>query len=229
MNDKLKPKTACSACWLKKYNRPNSQIQQIIWALFLPILALWYFVPAIWYSILVCMIAWLWIAQWQWRKWCDWFCPRWSFLDAYVMRLSPQKKLPNWFYSYKFRLSFIWALFTFLLYNIYNAYPDLSNIWFAFVKTLTITTILSLILALIWRARSWCVICPVWTMSWLIWWGRWALKVDIWKCINCSMCEKVCPMWLAPYKDKSIWTLQSKDCIRCWTCIKNCPVWALRF
>ncbi len=110
----------------------------------------------------------------------------------------------------------------------YQAYPNYDWMAFAFIQTLTITTVLALILALIFRARAWCIICPVWTFSWLIWGKNKPLFISS-KCIDCKKCEMVCPMGLAPYKDKKTGKLQSLDCIKCKTCVYNCPVKALNF
>lgn len=222
--------SSCSTgtCGLKPAKRPNSGKQKILGGLFLPILVAGFFFPWIGLSIFVCMILGLFIAIKKGRKWCDWYCPRGSFLDAYVQPLSPQKPLPKWFYAYSFRLTFITVLFSFLTFNIINAWPDLTGIGFAFVKTLTITTILSLIFGLTFRARAWCVVCPVGTFSGLIGGKKNRLKVDYSKCINCTNCERVCPMGLSPYKDKKEGFLQSPDCIKCGTCVLNCPVGALK-
>ncbi len=209
--------------------RPNETLQKIIGGAFLPILIAGFFYPWIGLSIFVCMLAGLVIAVRQGRKWCDWMCPRGSFLDAYLTRISPQRPLPKWFYSYKFRLSFITLLFSFLTFNIVRAWPHPQLIGFAFVKTLTITTILSFLLAITYRARGWCVVCPVGTFSGLIGGKNMPLKVDYAKCLNCTACERVCPMGLIPYKDKKQGRLQSLDCIKCGSCVRNCPVGALSF
>jgi len=218
-----------SSCGLKPHSRPNEFLQKLVAVFFLPIIIAGYFFPWIGLSIFACMIAGLGISFSRGRKWCDWYCPRGSFLDVFLSPFSPQRKLPAWFYTYSFRLTFIGLLFSFLTFNVYYAYPDLSRIGFAFVKTLTITTILSIILAYFYRARGWCVVCPVGTFSGLIGGTNTPLKVDYGKCLNCTTCERVCPMGLVPYKDKKNGILQSKDCIKCGTCIANCPSGALSF
>ena len=221
--------TPISACPMKPSVRPNSKWQKFLGASFLPILVAGYFYPIIGFVILVCMIAGFTIAIKHGRKWCDVACPRGSFLDFYATKISPQKPLPKWFYTYKFRLTFITILFSFLTFNIVKAWPDITNIGFAFVKTLIITTILSIILAVIFRARAWCLICPVGTFSGLIGGKKGRLKIDFAKCANCTNCERVCPMGLVPYKDKHTGVLNSRDCIKCKTCIANCPTGAISF
>ena len=209
--------------------RPNEKLRKRMSLTFIPVIALGFFIPWLGFSIFVCMIAGLGISIKQSRKWCDWFCPRGSFLDIFIEPISPQKKLPAWFYSYKFRIAFIACLFGFLGFNIYLAWPSFSAIGFAFVKTLMITTVISIVLGVFFRARAWCVLCPVGTFSGMIGGSKNALKVDFGKCLDCTNCERVCPMGLVPYKDKKLGELQSKDCISCKTCISNCPVGALRF
>ncbi len=45
------------------------------------------------------------------------------------------------------------------------------------------------------------------------------------KCISCSLCTKVCPFQLEPYKE---WDgnnqFSNKNCIKCLVCVKKCPV-----
>ena len=218
-----------NACLFKKRVRPNEKWQKIVGGIFIPILVIGFYWPLIGLTVLGCMVIGLAIASRRGRKWCDCFCPRGNFLDIFLTPISPQKKLPQWFYSYKFRLIFIAILFSFLIFNIVRAWPDITKIGFAFVKTLTITSVLSLIAALIFRARTWCIVCPVGTFSGLIGGKKRPLKIDYARCLNCTNCERVCPMGLAPYKDKKKGILQSRDCIKCGTCIENCPTKALSF
>ena len=211
----------------KKSIRPQQKLQKFLGFLLIPIIIIAFFIPWLGFLILACMFAGLSISIKKGRKWCDYWCPRGSFLDEYISRISPQKELPNWFYAYKFRLAFILVLFSFLITNIILAWPDPSLIAFAFVKTITITSILSIILALFLRARTWCLLCPVGTFAGLIGGHKNSLKIDYAKCLNCTNCKIVCPMGLKPYMDKTKGQLQSKDCLKCGTCIANCPTGAI--
>ena len=209
--------------------RPNENAQKWIGGLFLPIVALGFFFPWLGFAVLACMIIGLAIAFRRGRKWCDFWCPRGSFLEYFLTPVSPQKKLPKWIYSYKFRLLFIAVLFSFLIFNIALAWLSLEGIAFAFVKTLTITTIISIILAVFFRSRTWCVLCPVGTFSGLIGGKNDPLEISFAKCLSCTNCSRVCPMGQAPYQDRKVGTFKSKDCLKCETCVVNCPSGALRF
>ncbi len=225
----MKKKLPIKSCPLKTRKRPHQNYQKILGGIFIPIIILGWFYPLIGLSILACMLAGILIAIKKGRKWCDWYCPRGSFLDEFITRISPQKTLPKFFYNYKFRLFFITLLFSFLTFNIIRAYPNPQAIAFAFVKTLTITTILSLILGLFFRARAWCFICPVGTFSALIGKNKKPLQINFDKCLNCTNCKIVCPMGLEPYKSKKKGEFKNGDCIKCETCVANCPSKALKF
>lgn len=209
---------------MNKIKRPHSNAQKIIGFTLIPLIIAGFYFTWIGFMVLGCMIAGLLIAISKGRKWCDYYCPRGSFLDYYIQPVSRKKNLPAWFYSYKFRLLFIAALFTFLTMNVVLAWPNATAVGFAFVKTLTITTIISIVLGVLVKTRSWCVLCPVGTFGGIIGGKKYPLKLNKEKCINCAKCERVCPMGLSPYKEK----LPNQDCIKCSTCVENCPVKALK-
>lgn len=210
---------------MNKIKRPNSHVQKYIGMTLIPLIVAGFYFTWVGYMVLVCMLAGIVISIKSGRKWCDFYCPRGSFLDYYITPISRGKKLPGWFYNYTFRLVFIAALFTFLITNVVLAWPNATAVGFAFVKTLTITTIISVIFGVFVRARTWCVVCPVGTFGGLIGGKKKPLKIDKEKCVDCATCERVCPMGLAPYKEK----LPNRDCIKCSTCVENCPTKALKF
>lgn len=209
--------------------RPHYRAQKIIGGIFPFLLGAGFFIPWIGFSVVGCMIAGMLIAIGNGRKWCDFWCPRGSFFDAFLSHISPQKPLPPWFHSYWIRIPFILGLFSFLTINIILVWPQWDKIAFAFVKTLTITTILSIILALIFRARAWCILCPVGTFSGLIGGKKNSLLIDATTCVDCKKCKLVCPMGLTPYEHKKTGMLQTRDCIKCRTCVIHCPKKSLCF
>jgi NAD-dependent dihydropyrimidine dehydrogenase PreA subunit len=54
--------------------------------------------------------------------------------------------------------------------------------------------------------------------------GKYPLKLDQNLCIDCSRCQKVCPMQLDV---RAVGT--DPDCIKCGRCVEACPKGALRF
>ena len=197
-----KKKLAIKFCPLKKSARPNEKLQKISAAFFLPLLLAAFFWPILGFAILLCMFSGIFFALKNGRKWCDFFCPRGAFLEIFFTKISPQKSLPQFFYSYKFRLFFIFLLFSFLGFNIFSAWPDVQKIGFAFVKTLFATTIFSFFLAIFFRARAWCILCPVGTFAGILGGQKNPLQINFYKCANCTNCRIVCPMGLSPFHDK---------------------------
>jgi polyferredoxin len=215
---------------MKKFKRPNEGKQKILGMVFLLILISGVFIPWLGAGIMfLCIFAGFAIAFFAGRKWCDWYCPRGDFFDAYISKISPGKSLPEWFYSYKFRLTVIAGLFTFLGFNVYLAWPNPEAIAFVFVRTLIITTVISIILAVFFRPRAWCVLCPVGTFVGIVGGKNKPLKIDDKTCTSCTICQKACPMGLAPFKDRKEGKLKSRDCIKCEACVVNCPKKSLEF
>ena len=50
--------------------------------------------PVLGYFIPACMVLGIGIAMFKGRKWCDWYCPRGSFVNTMLRPLSPEKKIP---------------------------------------------------------------------------------------------------------------------------------------
>jgi ferredoxin-type protein NapH len=71
---------------------------------FLRFLAAGWFLPLIGYFIPLCMLMGIGIASFRGRSWCDWLCPRGSFLDALLKKVSRNKKIPQVFRSTPLRL-----------------------------------------------------------------------------------------------------------------------------
>ncbi len=50
-------------------------------------------------------------------------------------------------------------------------------------------------------------------------------KLDEDKCVECMLCEKICPYFAIEYKDKI--TFSDTDCFRCGLCVSMCPTDAI--
>lgn len=211
-----------------KQNKTRQITQLILGALFLPMIAIGFFWPFLGAAfILFCMLAGIITGFFNGRKWCDSSCPRGDFLESYLGKISANKNLPDWFYSYKFRLFAMALLFSFLFTNIYLAWPSQQAVAFAFVKTLIASTIIAIILGVFSFSRAWCMVCPVGTASSLASRKKNQLFIDKTKCSSCNLCQKSCPIKLNPAQDKNRGRLQSKDCLSCGSCVLNCPKKAL--
>jgi len=199
--------------------------QFILGTIFIIIIILGWFFPYIGYFIPACMVVGIVISLFYGRKWCDWYCPRGSFYDTYINIFSKRIKIPLFIRTIKFRIFILVLLMIALSSQIFLIGKSLESIGFIFIKILTITTIIGIIFGIIFQERFWCFLCPVGTLSNLF--GRWKkpLQINSQTCIDCKLCEKVCPMQIAPYKYKkeNIETVFDADCLKCESCVSVCP------
>jgi len=183
-----------------------------------------WFYPYLGYLLLICMVGPLIVASMKGRYWCGWICPRGSFLDYIMARFSRNKPVPAWLKSNPFRIGMIIFLMGMLGTQSYLVWPNLEAIGFVFIKILTITTVVAIVGALLYRPRTWCTFCPVGTMSSWLSHGKKPLTVSN-ACKGCSACAKVCPMDIEPHKASHA----HADCLKCERCIDRCPPKALSF
>ena len=204
--------------------------QYLMGTIFLILLPLGWFYPLIGYFIPLCMIAGIGIASWKGRTWCNWMCLRGSFLDSYTKFINPVRKIPDFFRSLPLRIGVIIFLMSMLTYQIIRLWPDPYAIGKLFMTLLTITTAISVILALIIHQRSWCYICPIGTISSWAGKNRQQLYTKDDLCTDCKLCGKLCPMDLAPHELKEKGKMSFRgDCLKCGLCLTTCPKDALSF
>jgi ferredoxin-type protein NapH len=199
-------------------------------SLFVGLLAAGWFYPFIGYFIPLCMVAGVGMAALRGRQWCNWYCPRGSFADAFLALASPKKIIPRWLRSGPARVAVLLFLMLMLTYQIVRLWPDFTAIGGFFVLLLTVTTIAGILLALFLHQRSWCYVCPIGTLSMWVGKNRHRLTLDQEACITCKVCGKVCPMQLAPHEMKEGPVMvNGGDCLKCGLCVAACPKDALSF
>ncbi|MFH1653325.1 MAG: 4Fe-4S binding protein [Pseudomonadota bacterium] len=159
---------------------------------------------------------------------CGWLCPRGAFFDRIVSRISPHKKIPEFFRNYNFR----WIVFAVLMglmalqiaFDVSNPYH-----WGAvFVRICVITTLIALVVAIIYHPRTWCSFCPMGTLQSVIGGHKKPLKMRE-GCVKCRICEMECPINLQIIDHFKGGVYQSKDCLKCSVCIEACPKDVLYF
>lgn len=208
---------------MSKIPKPKLKKQTLIGLVFITFLiAGWYF-PVFGFIIPACMAFGISISFSKGRKWCEWYCPRGSFYDSALKIISPQKKIPDLFKNLPLRITLLSFLFAMMILQISSHGTNVILIGQFFMTLLTATTAIGVILGVLFHQRSWCYICPVGTAANLIGKDRYKLTVDTKKCVECKLCNQICPMQLQPYNTKS------NDCIKCGDCIKLCPKAALSF
>lgn len=143
--------------------------------------------------------------------------------------LSIKKVIPYLFKKMYFRVAILIILMFMMIFNLVRLWPNSYRIGLLFVTLVTATTALGIILAVIFHQRSWCMICPVGTITHLIGGNKYPLKINPDLCVECKMCAKVCPVQIKPYAFKNSFDglVKDGDCLKCNLCIATCPKKAL--
>ena len=211
-----------------EFKKKRSRLQTITF-LGLPIVLLggWFY-PLIGFLLLGCMAGAIGIALYKGRAWCDWMCPRGSFYDLFLKKLSRRKDIPEFFNKKSVRIAVVLTLLSVLGSQVYLHWGDWNAVGLALVTILTVTTTIGIVLGMIYQERIWCHICPMGTFANYLSDGKYPLAIQE-SCNNCKVCSKVCPMQLKPYMYKKEGIIGNNDCIKCATCVAACPKKALKF
>ncbi|OIP37746.1 hypothetical protein AUJ95_07680 [Candidatus Desantisbacteria bacterium CG2_30_40_21] len=183
--------------------------------------------PLLGYFIPFCMLLGIGIGLVKGRKWCDWFCPRGSFCDVLLKPISPSREIPQFFKGLPLRIGVLSFLMAMMTIQIINHWPDPYKIGMFFIILLTVTTIIGLILALIFHQRTWCYLCPIGSMANWVGRKRYPLRIDANRCPECKSCYEICPIQVAPFKFKENGVVTDGDCLKCGLCVLDCPKKAL--
>jgi polyferredoxin len=186
---------------------------------------LWY--PVLGYFMLLVFAAIFLISPFRGRWFCGNLCPRGSFVDFWVSKVSRKKKIPATLRSLWIRLPIFVLLMGFMGYRIASIIGSLNTfekIGMVFVMKCLVTTTIATLLGSYLSPRTWCSFCPMGTAQRLLGGKRYPLKLAKEKCINCKKCENICPMQLRIRQDDA-----KLDCIKCGRCVNACPKDALKF
>lgn len=214
---------------LSDLKKKRAKYQKFTWlGLPLVVVAGWFY-PLIGFLLLGCMVGALGVALFRGRAWCDWMCPRGAFYDLFIKKASRGKRIPALILSPYTRAFMVALLMSVLGVQTYRHWGDWPAVGLAFVTLLTVTTLVGIILGLIYKERAWCAICPMGTIGALISTGKEPLSIKGSACNDCTACAKACPMQIDPAKFKTIGTVKDNDCIKCSTCVAVCGKKALSF
>lgn len=144
------------------------------------------------------------------RYWCNWLCPRGSFFDTVLRRLSRGRDAPAFFHHPLFRLAWI-AWFTFaVVTGVLAAWGDLNGMSAPFVRLMLLSTGIAIVLGIAFQERAWCMFCPMGTMGNVA--NRLAkllgrdlepqVTIDADACIDCRRCYAACRQQIEPYEHK---------------------------
>lgn len=132
----------------------------MVW--FLPLVVIGgFFYPMLGYLVLAAILFMLALSIFKARYWCWNFCPRGSFLDLGLSKISRNKAIPKIFTKQWFR----WLVFTLIMslfaFQIIRTGGNIMLIGFVFVIMCAVSTVIATILGIITKHRAWCMICPM--------------------------------------------------------------------
>jgi ferredoxin-type protein NapH len=197
---------------------------------FMLLLAAGWIYPLLGYFIPVCMLLGIGLAIFKGRSWCDWYCPRGSFEDSMLAKISRGVRIPAVFRGTPLRVGIMTFLMGMLTWQIIRLWPDPRAIGAFFVLLLSITTTAGVVLGMVYQQRLWCYLCPIGTMSNWVGKNRQPLVMKAESCKECNVCARQCPMQLSPMELKQQDAMSHRgDCLKCSLCVASCPTAALSF
>jgi len=198
---------------------------------FIAVLAFGWKYPVLGFSILACLLLGIAVGLFKGRYWCNWYCPRGSFYDAFAGMFSPHRRVPALLRGMPSRITVLGLLMAVMLSSFLRYWPHPERMGMALVILVSFTTLLGLILAFFLHERTWCMVCPVGTMIKLTSRNTPALLINSASCIECKRCSQVCPMQIRAYdfRKEGESPVTDKDCLGCGLCVAACPTKALRF
>ena len=183
---------------------------------------IWY--PKLGYVVALVFLSILAISPFRGRWFCGNLCPRGSFNDFWIGRISRNAPIPRIFRSMLLRVPVFIGLMGFMISRILATQGMVDKVGMVFVTMCILTTSVSILFGLALSPRAWCTFCPMGTLQRRLGRGKYQLKLDKNLCIDCGICKKVCPMQLEVNE-----IAEKPDCIKCGRCVEACPKDALSF
>ncbi len=190
--------------------------------LIVSIAGLWF--PILGYFLLIVFATLMITSIFRGRWFCGNLCPRGSFNDFWLGKVTRKKKIPAILRSFWIRIPIFIAVMGFMGYRLLSTQGLVNQIGMVFVIMCLTTTIIAIFLGVGISPRTWCTLCPMGTVQNLIGANKYPLNVNNKKCISCNKCEKTCPMQLEVHTSN-----KKADCIKCERCVLSCPTKALSF
>ena len=201
-------KQTCAAAQTRRARR-----QWVLLLVMLAVVALGWRYPYLGFVVPVVMVTGMLGGLFAGRWVCGNLCPRGSFFDRILARLSVRRSVPSFLKSMPLR----WVVFAAMMtVMISQALRDVGNPrhWgHVFWLMCTATTLLAVVLGLWFRERAWCTFCPVGTVARALGGARHTLRRTE-SCRACGLCDKACPMEIGP---------GHADCLHCGLCAAVCP------
>lgn len=120
-----------------------------------------FFYPVVGFVALICMIGPVAVAVSRGRYWCGNVRPQGNFYDKIIQRLSRQKSIPVVFKMEGFRRFMVMFIFVVFSIQMYVAWGDPSAMGDIFIRIIFWTTVIGVVIGIVFQQRAWCRICPL--------------------------------------------------------------------
>jgi len=166
------------------------------------------------------------------RFYCGWLCPRGTFLEYVLEKVSKKRKIPDILRSKSFKLfiaSLLAVMFAMVLLDmnpLLTSQDELASVGGFIVFMCIMTSILiSIPLGIIYMPRTWCGFCPGGYAQSLLSKHK-ILKLSIEDCRNCKKCHTSCYLDLCKISTGKTKYIESLDCMACMKCTDSCKIGA---
>jgi hypothetical protein len=92
---------------------------------------------------------------------CAKYCPRGSFLGRFLEQISLNNNLPKGMSTKKFKNLLLILMIVMFSISLYHAGLDYRRIAFSVFRFMSVSLVVGIIVGVIFKPRSWCVICPM--------------------------------------------------------------------
>ncbi len=158
------------------------------------------------------------------RFWCGWLCPRGTFLEYMIEKISHRSVIPPFLRTKAFKLfiaSIMGIMFVIMLLDknpLLTSQDELASIGGFIVFMCIVTTIfIAIPLGIMYMPRTWCSFCPVGYAQSLLSKKK-ILKISIEECGNCKRCHSSCTFDICKDHTGKSSKIEAIDCIACMKC-----------
>lgn len=92
---------------------------------------------------------------------CSKYCPRGSLLGKMLESVSLNRKMPKFMTTKAFKNGLLVAMLSVFSFAMYHAGFNFRHIAFAMFRFMTMSLVIGIIMGIVFKPRSWCVVCPM--------------------------------------------------------------------
>ena len=123
------------------------------------------FFPLLGYVVFLMMIFFLILSYFRGRFWCAHLCPRGSFLDLILSKVSRETRIPKIFLNPIFKWVVFGIVIALFVFQLSITEKTVAAVGFVFVRMCLVTTLIAIVVGIPTKARAWCTICPMGTLQ----------------------------------------------------------------